>query len=392
MPNYIGSNQLTKMYLGDTEIVKAYIGGQEVYSSAPAGPVNYGITQKSILEHNTTQGRYSRIDKLDDNHVVISYVSTSGLEVKVFTIASDLSVSETSSLLVDAAGTDGIVTALDSSHFAVAYTGSGYDGYIASFSVDAEYAITKLYSREHDDKNGLNNSLVLVDATHLILACRGSWDRGCIKTFAIDGSYNITDIHLLTHDNAEYTGWNSLGKLDDSHYALAYLNNAAALRIKVFTIDGSYNITATSSLTAEADTVSGIGSLSILDSSHFAVSYTISYSLWQGNLKTFSVDAANSYTITCEDTLRFSSGKGQDSSLIALNVNHLMVAYADSDFDGQLLVFSLDASHDITKGTEIEHDTVYARQNSLVLLTPVVVALAYSCDGDDGCIKVFELD
>lgn len=55
----IETNQLTKMYIGDTKIIKAYLGDQQVYSSAPAGPVNYTLAQKSVLEHDTTNGTYN---------------------------------------------------------------------------------------------------------------------------------------------------------------------------------------------------------------------------------------------------------------------------------------------------------------------------------------------
>ena len=38
------------------------------------------------------------------------------------------------------------------------------------------------------------NSLVKIDDTHFILAYTGTDNDGFIKTFSIDGSYNITQI------------------------------------------------------------------------------------------------------------------------------------------------------------------------------------------------------
>ena len=44
------------------------------------------------------------------------------------------------------------------------------------------------------------NSLVKIDDTHFILAYTGTDNDGFIKTFSIDGSYNITQISSLEHD------------------------------------------------------------------------------------------------------------------------------------------------------------------------------------------------
>ena len=44
------------------------------------------------------------------------------------------------------------------------------------------------------------NSLVKIDDTHFILAYTGTGNDGFIKTFSIDGSYNITQIKILEHD------------------------------------------------------------------------------------------------------------------------------------------------------------------------------------------------
>jgi len=49
----------------------------------------------------------------------------------------------------------------------------------------AAYDITQLKSLEHDTADGSYNSLVKIDDTHFILAYTGPGDDGFIKTFYI---------------------------------------------------------------------------------------------------------------------------------------------------------------------------------------------------------------
>ncbi len=69
----------------------------------------------------------------------------------------------------------------------MAYAGSGSDGYIDIFSFDGSYDnIALASSSEHDIVQGTHNSLVLIDSTHLALAYAGSGSDGYIKTFSIE--------------------------------------------------------------------------------------------------------------------------------------------------------------------------------------------------------------
>ena len=100
----------------------------------------------------------------------------------------------------------------------------------------AEYDITQIDSLEHDTTLGSRNSLVMIDSTHFILAYAGSGYDGFIKTFSIDGSYNITQIDSLKHDNSEGT-YNSLVMIDSTHFMLAYMGSGLDGFIKTFSIE-----------------------------------------------------------------------------------------------------------------------------------------------------------
>ena len=100
----------------------------------------------------------------------------------------------------------------------------------------ATYDITQLKTLEHDTATGAHNSLVKIDDTHYILAYTGSSNHGFIKTFSIDGSYNITQLKTLEHDtdNGQY---NTLVKIDDTHFILAYTRPDADGFIQTFFVE-----------------------------------------------------------------------------------------------------------------------------------------------------------
>lgn len=394
MPTYIGSNQLTKMYLGDVEIVKAYLGDKEVYSSVPPGPVNYTLTQKSVLEHDTAAGQYNAICKIDDTHFAVAYSSTNQQAyLKTFRVNADLSITEIDSLaygparsytnavlLIDAThlivfhsgnsynldgyaktfsmdgncdnlalvddemwsgGNDFDMSSackIDDTHFAVAYTGQAYDGYITTFVIDGSYQITRLATLEHDTAQSKGNSLVMIDGTHCILFYVDTSDQGIVRTFSIN-----TSTYVLTQIDSEVIalagGQVSIKKLDDDHYAIAYQENSSKDGFtKIITIDESYNIAVTSTL--EHDTTYGwMHTLEYIDAAHFMLAYGESIS-GPGSIKTFSVDG--SYNITQVDIEDLDTVKAQYIIMQQLTTTKYAVVYEGLDDDGYVKVFEID--------------------------------------------------
>lgn len=247
--------------------------------------------------------------------------------------------------------------------------------------------ITGLGTLEQDTTNGQYNSLAKIDDTHFILAYNGNGNDGFIKTFSVDGSYNITEIDVLEHDTGQ-GNFNSLVQIDSTHYALAYTSVGNNGFIKVFTIDGSYNITQTSSLEFRPSTFTSYNSLVIIDSTHLALAYGGDGS--DGFITTFELDG--SYNITELNTLEHDTINGLYNSLALINPTHLILAYAGDGNDGFIKTFSIDGSYDITEIDSLEHDTVTAIDNSLIKIDDTHFMLAYGGSGSDGFIKTFSID
>jgi hypothetical protein len=246
---------------------------------------------------------------------------------------------------------------------------------------------TEIDSLEHDTTQGTQNSLVMIDSTHFILAYAGTDNDGFIKTFSIDENYdNITEIDSLEHDFS--TGsLNSLVMIDSTHFILAYTGTDNDGFIKTFSIDENCdNITEIDSL--EHDTNYGLyNSLIKIDSTHFILAYDGIDD--DGFIKTFSIDE-NCDNITEIDSLEHDTANGTYNSLIKIDSTHFILAYTGTESDGFIKTFSIDENCDnITEIDSIEHDTANGLFNSLVMIDSTHFILAYAGSGDDGFIKTF---
>ncbi len=139
---------------------------------------------------------------------------------------------------------------VDADTYALAYAGDTGDGFITTFTISANGSTTlaEVESLKHDDSKGRYNSLVQVDADTYALAYSGSGDDGFISTFTIDSTGDITPIKVanhvalgegssvnLEHDNLRGK-YNSLVQVDANHYVLAFTTNGQDGQISVFTI------------------------------------------------------------------------------------------------------------------------------------------------------------
>ena len=91
---------------------------------------------------------------------------------------------------------------VDSDTYVLAYSGTGEDGYIATFTISSNGAtITEIDEIEHDTEKGRYNSVVQVDSDTYALAYAGLNSDGFIKTFSIqsDGTLpvELTSFELL---------------------------------------------------------------------------------------------------------------------------------------------------------------------------------------------------
>jgi len=205
------------------------------------------------FEHEISGASYHSIVKVDSDTYAVAYADANNdANIATFTISADgTSITEVASLKHDTGkGLYNSLVQVDSDTYALAYTGSGDDGYIATFTISADgTSITEVASLEHDTGEALHNSLVQVDSDTYAIAYAAQDFDGYITTFTISANgSSITKISSLEHDAVRGTH-NSFIQVDSDTYALAYCGDSQDGYITTFTItaDGS-SITKVASL------------------------------------------------------------------------------------------------------------------------------------------------
>ena len=132
------------------------------------------ITQAGTLEHDTDMGRYNSLVQVDDDTYALSYQGTGSGDgfIKTFTIAADgATITQVAVLEHDEEWSqDNSLLKIDANTFLLAYGGDGNDGYIKTFTIPADgSSITQVINLEHDQAQGLHNSLVQIDADRCLL-------------------------------------------------------------------------------------------------------------------------------------------------------------------------------------------------------------------------------
>ena len=163
------------------------------------------ITEEASLEHDTGNGTYNSIVQVDADTYALAYTGTDDDGyLKTFTISAD---GETITEKASREHETGInksnsIVQVDADTYVLAYARSGNDGVIKTFTIPSDGStITEEASLEHDGTRGTYNSIVQVDADTYVLAYSGTGFDGYIKTFTIssDGT-SITEEDELEHD------------------------------------------------------------------------------------------------------------------------------------------------------------------------------------------------
>lgn len=305
-------------------------------------------------------------------------------------------ITQIDNLTVDAGGSNNefSVIKLDDTHFAVVYGGSGADGYIKTYSVDSNYDnITELDSLEHDTSQGERVSAVLLDSTHFVIAYTGVGTDGFIKTFSFNGSYEVTQIDSLEHDTGDSYG-SSLMKIDDTHVALAY-RSGSVNRVKTFTIDGSYNISQTDNYTDSTGASTGRQGIIQVDATRFLVACA-NTSDGTGRVKLFTLNGSYVLTKTTDLSYNFGGGYAPDFSALTklTDTRYILASKGFAGSQKQVIrVVSLSGSTlSILSTTDIFSGTIGDEAGWLLRLGDDHFMYAVGGDGGDGYVITYELN
>ncbi|MDC0218224.1 hypothetical protein OAJ86_04300 [Nitrosopumilus sp.] len=290
---HVDSNTYALAYTGDNFF--GYISTFTIDSAGAITPIliqdhTNHASASANLEHDDNQGKFNSLVQVDSNTYALAYSGNeSNGYISTFTILSDgSSIVEVETLEHDGSnGGHNSLLQIDSDTYALAYSGHRADGYVTTFTISSDgSSITEVAGSilEHDENKGEFNSLVHVGGDTYALAYSGNESDGYISTFTIDSNGAITPILIQYHavkggsanlEHDEIQGiHHSLVQVDSDTYALAYTGTNANGFISTFTIssDGS-SIVKVKTLEHDTD-VGNYNSLVHVGSDIYALAYT----------------------------------------------------------------------------------------------------------------------
>jgi hypothetical protein len=155
------------------------------------------ITKVKQFKHDTNKGKHNSLVQVDSDTYALAYRGTDddGF-MSTFTISANGStITEVDSLEHDTDNaTSNSLVQVDSDTYALAYSGTDDDGFMSTFTIDSDGNITAVKTQsegnnmEHDTNSSFHNSLIQVDSDTYALAYRGTGDDGFISTFTISAA------------------------------------------------------------------------------------------------------------------------------------------------------------------------------------------------------------
>ncbi len=231
--------------------------------------------------------------------------------------------------------------------FAVAYTGSGDDGYVKAFKISANGIIqaSALDSLEFDTQNGVEPSIVPVAGTVYAIAYQGQTDDGVLATVEITAAGNISNavIDSYIFDTQKASTPHSIHLASDK-FAIVYTDNNNDGFLITVTINPSGTIVKSIVSTLEFDPSDGLAPRIIPAlGSAYIVAYTGPSD--DGFAKLIDVADTGIIAATPLDTLEFDPLKARAVDSADVGGGFFAVAYQGKDDDGYLATFKVTNSN-----------------------------------------------
>ncbi len=277
--------------------------------------------------------------------------------------------------------------------YAIAYTGSGTDGFLKTVDIDSSGNIGSVIDTlEFDTSNGQYPDIVHVSGDVYAIAYTGSGTDGFLKTVDIDSSGNIGSvIDTLEFDtsNGQYP---DIIQVSSNYFAIAYTGSGSDGFVVSVNIDLAGNIAGSVTDSLEFDTSDGtMPDIINVSGDTYAVAYRGSGQ--DGFVTTFTVSAAGVIGNSTIDTLEFDTQSGQQPRIVQTSSGVYGVAYAGNSNDGFLATMTIDASGNIGNSVidTLEFDTGDGTYPSIIGVGSGVFAVAYSGPGTDGWLVTVQV-
>ena len=252
-------------------------------------------------------------------------------------------------------GSSPSISHVSSDVYAIAYEGSGSDGFLKTVEIATNGQITDTVvdTLEFDTGTGNTPDIIRVSGDVYAIAYQGPGSDGFLKTVEIATSGQITDAVIDTLEFDTGTGNTpDIVHISGNTYAIAYQGPFSDGFLKTVEIATSGQITDAAIDTLEFDTLDGHEpSLIHVSGNVFAIAYR--GVLGDGFLNTVEIATNGQITDTVIDTLEFDTDNCLTPDIIHISGNIYTIAYEDSGSDGFLKTVEIFTSGEPSSAYEI---------------------------------------
>jgi hypothetical protein len=361
-----------------------------VTANATGGGEPVGTIDKNVLDSFDFDGSYC--DKPDFIHVsgniyAIAYEG-SGNDGFISTVAiapdGDItpSVIDTLEFETKLCNTPNIIH-VSGDTYAIAYRGQGSDGFLKTISIAANGDIgdSSLDTLEFDEKNGYEPDIEYVSGIYYAIAYRGSGGDGFLVTVTIAADGNISD---STIDSYEFDGSRcyepDIIHISGNYFAIAYSGPGSDGFLVTINITSHGNIANHLTDTLEFSTNNAANPYIInISGNVYAIVYTGPGS--DGFVATMTVNHNGHISDSIINSYEFAPSNGQDPQIIHVVDNIFAVVYRGPQNDGYLITLPIESNGTIpgTITDTFEYDTNDGYYPNIISVSDGVIAVAY-CD------------
>ena len=280
--------------------------------------------------------------------------------------------------------------------FAVAYsggTGGGDDGFLKTITINSDGTFgSVLDTLEFDTSKGATPNIIQISGTTYAIAYEGSGADGFVTTVTINADGTIDDAVIDTLEFDTQTGKSpKLIQISGTMYAAVYEGKSADGFLATFTIDSDGTISNSVTDSLEFDTTNGVTPQIIqVSGTTFAVAYEGQNG--DGFLKTITINT-NGVIGSILDTLEFDDTDGDTPQIAPISGDVYVITYEGENHDGFLKTITIDSAGAITDTVidTSEFDDTDADTPTLIQISGTTYAISYEDTDTDGQIKSIQI-
>jgi hypothetical protein len=311
------------------------------------------------------------------------------------TVRGHVGDSVISTLEFDPASGAGVnILLLTNNTYAVAYSGSDNDGFIATLKINQSGKIGVIIdSLEFDTIRGVTPEILFIGTDTYAVVYDGVDEGGFVKTINVSANGTIANSVI---DSFEYDA--SSGRepdtlpIGDNAYLVAYRGASGDGFFKTLNISTNGTISKTVLDTLEFDTSNGRQpSLVHVAGDVYGVAYRGSGD--DGFLATVMITSAGAIAGATIDTVEFDTSRGVTPSIVKMSPGVFALAYSGSGTVGILKIMNISNGGGIisTPLDNITYDATTGNDPHLLKIAPTLLAITYRGVLDDGFVKSYRI-